>query len=126
MTRRVALALAVVAAVFLFARLSPQAPVDNTVHIALGPVAAGLSELTVEYRDNGDGVRQTSFVFTGAYRAPAELEHKVRLAPKEYVLQLSRRYDTPAQSGVIVTERRIRLEGGDYRVDLSKEGLPTK
>jgi len=123
-TRRVAMALAVVAAVFLFARLSPEAPVESTVRLALGQRAQGLREMILEYRDNGEGVRQNSFVFTDSYVAPREVDHKVRLAPKEYVLQISLRYEPSAQSGLIVTERRIRLEGGEYRVDLSREGEP--
>lgn len=124
LTRRVAMALAVVAAVFLFARLSPEAPVESTVRLVLGQRAQGLKEMILEYRDNGEGVRQNSFVFTDSYVAPKEVDHKVRLAPKEYVLQVSLRYEPKAQTGLIVTERRIRLEGGEYRVDLSREGEP--
>ena len=109
---------------FLFARLSPEAPVESTVRLTLGQRAQGLKEMILEYRDNGEGVRQNSFVFTDSYAAPTEVGHKVRLAPKEYVLQVSLRYEPTAQTGIIVTERRIRLEGGEYRVDLSREGEP--
>lgn len=114
--RRRLLPFAVLAAGGLTAAyLGSKAPRDQHVKLVLGPGAATVTGLEVQYlAADGDVARDTRMTFEpGA--APRIVAHEPQLADGEYRLRI----DLDTREGRRSVERRVTLGGGTTQVDLA-------
>lgn len=114
--RRRLLPFAVLAAGGLTAAyLGSKAPRDQHVKLVLGPGAAAVTGLEVQYvAADGDVARDSRMTF-GPGAAPRIVAHEPQLADGEYRLRI----DVDTREGRRSVERRVTLGGGTTQVDLA-------
>ena len=95
--------------------LSSKSPRDQHLRLVLGPRAADVTGLEVQYvAEDGDVARDARMTF-GAGEAPRIVSHEPQLADGEYRLRI----DLDTREGRRTVERRVTLGGGTTQVDLT-------
>jgi hypothetical protein len=95
--------------------LSSKSPRDQHLRLVLGPRAAEVTGLEVQYvAEDGDVARDARMTF-GAGEAPRIVSHEPQLADGEYRLRI----DLDTREGRRSVERRVTLGGGTTQVDVA-------
>jgi hypothetical protein len=128
--RRIAFAIAIVAALAVYSTLTSRWPKDQVLHIVLGDAAPRVEEVRVRYAENAKGsgengrsgedwTREASFRYA-LNSAPRVVTHEPRLPDGDYVLEI----DLVSPKGVATVRRKIALQGGTTSIDVSGEVAP--
>ena len=95
--------------------LSSKSPRDQHLRLVLGPRAAEVTGLEVQYvGEDGDVARDARMTFA-AGEAPRIVSHEPQLADGDYRLRI----DLDTREGRRSVERRVTLGGGTTQVDVT-------
>jgi len=97
------------------AYLASKSPRDQHLRLVLGPQAAEVTAVEIQYiAEDGDVARDARMTFA-AGQAPRIVSHEPQLADGDYRLRI----DLDTREGRRSVERRVTLGGGTTQVDVT-------
>ena len=97
------------------AYFASKSPRDQHLRLVLGPHAADVTGMDIQYvAEDGDVARDARLVFPAGH-APRVVSHEPQLADGDYRLRI----DVDTREGRRTVERRVTLGGGTTQLDLT-------